>query len=189
MARCASSGERHPGERARDVRQRRARGARRGGRALLAGLVRCHRCGRMLQVTYGGHHHQARYSCRTSKEVHGLQPCVTVGASRPDATIAHEVVLAVEPVAIEAAFVAEMDAVRQFDERQRALELERQQAAYEVSLAARRYESVDPDNRLVAAELETCWNAAIARLRECDERLAATGEPRGACRRDPRSHA
>jgi hypothetical protein len=61
----------------------------------------------------------------------------------------------------------------QSDERRRALELERQQAEYEVKLAARRYETVDPDNRLVASELEARWNAAIARLRECEARLVA----------------
>ena len=133
--------------------------AGRGGQALLAGLLRCRRCGRLLQVTYGGRPPAPRYSCRTSREVHGVPPCVTAGASRPDAAIAKEILLAVQPVAIEAAVVAEADALRQRDERRRALELERQQAAYEVTFATRRYEAVDPDNRLVAAELEARWNA------------------------------
>lgn len=149
----------------------------RGGRALLAGLLRCRRCGRMLQVTYGGRRaRSSRYSCRTNKEVHGIAACITAGASRPDAAITQEILLAVQPVAIEAAFVAERDAVRHSDERRRALELERQQAEYEVTLAVRRYESVDPDNRLVAAELELRWNAALTRLRECEARLAASGQ-------------
>jgi hypothetical protein len=127
----------------------------------------------MLQVTYGGRPPAPRYSCRTSKEVHGVPACVTAGASRPDAAIANEILLAVQPVATEAALVAEADALRQRDERRRALELERQQAAYEVTLATRRYEAVDPDNRLVAAELEARWNGALARLRECEARLAS----------------
>ena len=148
--------------------------AGRGGQALLGGLLRCRRCGRMLQVTYGGRPPAPRYSCRTSKEVHGVPACVTAGASRPDAAIANEILLAVQPVATEAALVAEADALRQRDERRRALELERQQAAYEVTLATRRYEAVDPDNRLVAAELEARWNGALARLRECEARLAST---------------
>jgi hypothetical protein len=58
------------------------------------------------------------------------------------------------------------------------LELARQQAEYEVKFATRRYEAADPDNRLVVAELEARWNAALLRLRECEERLAASaGEP------------
>ncbi len=60
----------------------------------------------------------------------------------------------VQPLAVEADLVAEREAVMQSDERRRALELERQQAECEVKLAARRCEAVDPDNRLVASELE-----------------------------------
>jgi hypothetical protein len=67
--------------------------------------------------------------------------------------------------------MAERDATLQHGEHRRALELERQQAEYDAKLAARRYEQVDPDNRLVAAELEARWNAAMARLRECEVKL------------------
>jgi hypothetical protein len=69
--------------------------------------------------------------------------------------------------------VAEREAGQHLDERRRALELECQQAEYDVTLAARRYEAVDPDNRLVAAELEARWNAALRRLQDCQARLAA----------------
>ena len=72
--------------------------------------------------------------------------------------------------------MAEQDATNQRAERDRALELERQQAEYEVHLAARRYEAVDPDNRLVAAELEARWNDALAKLRECDAKRVAAKE-------------
>jgi DNA invertase Pin-like site-specific DNA recombinase len=147
--------------------------ASRGGRALMAGLLRCRRCGRMLRVVYAGQHNNPRYSCLSGRQMHGLAPCITFGARRPDLTIAAEILLAVRPLAVEAALMAEADAISQLDERRRALELERQQAEYEVKLAARRYEQVDPDNRLVAAELETRWNAAMSRLRECEERVLA----------------
>ena len=165
---------------ARNTFAKRAGGAKagRGGQALLAGLLRCRRCGRMLQVTYGGRGiRQPRYTCRTGHAMHGVAPCITAGARRPDNAIAKEILLAVQPAAVEAAFMAERDAAQQVDERQRALELERQHAAYEVTLAARRYEAVDPDNRLVAAELEARWNAALQRVRVCEERLAARAEP------------
>jgi DNA invertase Pin-like site-specific DNA recombinase len=144
----------------------------RGGQALLGGLLRCRRCGRMLSVTYGGRGiMRPRYSCRLGNAMHGIEPCITFGARRPDDTIAKEIIVAVQPLAIEAAFMAARDASQQLDDKWRALELERQQAEYEVKLARRRYESVDPDNRLVAAELELRWNEAIERLRECEARL------------------
>ncbi len=160
----------------RNAYSQRAGGAKssRGGQALMAGLLRCRRCGRMLRVVYSGHYHKPRYSCRDGRSMHGVDPCIAFGARRPDLAIAAEILLVVEPFAVEAALMAERDAISQIDERQRALELERQQAEYQVKLAARRYEQVDPDNRLVAAELEARWNAAITRLRECEARLLAS---------------
>ena len=158
---------------ARNSFSKRSGGAKsgRGGSALMSGLLRCRRCGRMLHVTYGGRIPIPRYSCRSGNAMHGLAPCITFGARRPDTAIAREILLAVQPHAVEAAVMAERQAAQQLDEQRRALELERQQAEYEAKLAARRYESVDPDNRLVAAELEARWNEAMMKLRECEQRL------------------
>jgi DNA invertase Pin-like site-specific DNA recombinase len=142
----------------------------RGGRGLLAGLLRCRRCGRMLQVAYTGHSHKPRYSCRRGRAMHRKQ----------DLAIGTEILLVVEPLAMEAALMAEREAISQIDEQRRALELERQQAEYDVKIAARRYERVDPDNRLVASELETRWNASMARLKECEARLLASTESKPA---------
>ncbi len=154
--------------------------AGRGGHALLAGLMRCRRCGRMLHVTYGGGGRrtpQPRYTCRVGHAMHGLERCITAGARRPDAAIAHEILLAVQPVAVDAALMAQREAGQHHDERRHALELECQQAEYDVKLAGRRYEAVDLDNRLVAAELEARWNAALTRLQDCQARLAEGTAP------------
>jgi hypothetical protein len=68
-----------------------------------------------------------------------------------------------------------MQAADQILERQsdrvHALELELEQARYDARLAARRYEAVDPDNRLVASELESRWNVALCRVREVEEKI------------------
>lgn len=145
----------------------------RGGRALLSSLLRCRRCGRMLRVTYSGHYLMPRYSCNVGHTMHGTARCISFGATRPDLVVARLLLDVVQPMAIEATIVAEQQVSHRDDERRRALELERQQTEYEVQLALRRYESVDPRNRLVAAELEARWNAALTRLRECDARLEA----------------
>jgi DNA invertase Pin-like site-specific DNA recombinase len=145
----------------------------RGGRALLASLLRCRRCGRMLRVTYTGHRAMPRYSCNVGRTMHGTAQCIGFGATRPDLVVARLLLDVVQPMAIEAAVVAEEQAQHREDERKRALELERQQAEYEVQLARRRYETVDPDNRLVACELEARWNAALVGLRDCEGRLEA----------------
>ena len=55
--------------------------------------------------------------------------------------------------------------------QRQAFELELEQARYEARLAARRYDAVDPDQRLVAAELEVRWNAALQKVRELEDKL------------------
>lgn len=163
---------------ARNAFRKRAGGSKsaRGGRALLAGLLRCRRCGRMLKVVYGGSADRRpvpRYRCKVAHVSHGLAPCISFGALRPDEQVARQILIAVQPLAVEAAAVAEQRVQDRQAERLQALSMERQQAEYEVRLAARRYDSVDPDNRLVAASLEARWNAALERLRECEQRIVA----------------
>ena len=64
--------------------------------------------------------------------------------------------------AVEAALEAAQQAVSQRSEQRRTVALALEQGRYEAQLAARRYAAVDPNNRLVAAELEARWNAALA---------------------------
>src|SRR5262249_41028134 len=62
-------------------------------------------------------------------------------------------------------------------EQQRVIELELQQARYEAVLAERRYAACDPDNRLIAAQLERSWEAALRRVQTCEARLKAVRMP------------
>jgi hypothetical protein len=127
--------------------------AGRGGRSLLAGLLRCRRCGRMLHVAYSGKRSEVpRYHCRGAHINHGAAWCISFGGLRPDQAIAAEILKAVEGNAVEAAVEAATRIAEQRRQQRQALALELEQAQYEARLAARRYEAVDPDNRLVAAE-------------------------------------
>ena len=136
--------------------------ALRGGRSLLAGLLRCRRCGRMLHVAYSGTRSEVpRYHCRGAHLNHGAAWCISFVGLRPDQAIAAEILKAVEGNAVEAAVEAATRIAEQRREHRRALALELEQAQYEARSAARRYEAVDPDNRLVAAELEARWNKAL----------------------------
>lgn len=146
--------------------------AGRGGRSLLAGLLRCRRCGRMLHVAYSGNRPGVpRYHCRGAHINHGAAWCISFGGLRPDQAIAAEVLKAVEGNAVEAAVAAAARIAEQRRQQRHALALELEQAQYEARLAARRYEAVDPDNRLVAAELEARWNAALRSVGEVENRL------------------
>lgn len=146
----------------------------RGGRALLAGLLVCHRCGRRLSVVYTGRYSMPAYRCDRGNTALGVRRCMIFGGLRVDAAFSRELIRAVEPMAIEAAQLAEQRMMERQGEHRRILELELQQARYEAALAERRYAACDPDNRLIAATLETNWETALRRVRDCEARLDAT---------------
>jgi DNA invertase Pin-like site-specific DNA recombinase len=150
----------------------------RGGRALLVGVLSCARCGRRLVVTYRGRSPtQALYRCERPNQMLGLPRCLGFGSTRVDAAVAGELLRAVEPMAIEAALEAERRHMEHQSERRRMAELDLQKAHYEASLAERRYAACDPDNRLIAAQLEKNWEAALRRVEACEARVACVSAP------------
>jgi DNA invertase Pin-like site-specific DNA recombinase len=154
------------------MQHRTDRKSARGGRALLTGLVRCGRCGRTMRVFYGtqsGHAH--RYHCRGDDSHVGGWLCIGIGGVRVDRAVAAQIVEAVSEHAIEAAIQA-ADQSKADDDIRQALCRELEEARYEASLAARRYEVVDPTKRLVARELEARWNTALERVDHLEDRIA-----------------
>jgi DNA invertase Pin-like site-specific DNA recombinase len=145
----------------------------RGGRALLVGLMHCGRCGRRLNVIYTGRSNQPVYRCDRANTMLGLPRCFSFGGLRVDAAVARELIQAIEPMAIEAAMAAERMHMESQGEHYRILELELQQARYEASLAERRYAACDPENRLIAAQLEKSWEATLQRVQASEARLEA----------------
>jgi len=85
--------------------------------------------------------------------------------------VSHEVLQAVGGDALQAALEAAEQMQRNRQDLRKAIELELEQARYEARLASRRYESVDPEQRLVAVELEVRWNAALRKTRELESKL------------------
>jgi len=155
------------------MQRRTDRKSARGGRALLTGLVRCGRCGRTMRVFYGsrsGHAH--RYHCRGDDSHVGGRLCIGIGGVRVDRAVAAQIVEAVSEHAIEAAIQPADQSVKAADEIRQALCRELEEARYEASLAARRYEVVDPTKRLVARELEARWNTALERVGHLEDRIA-----------------
>lgn len=146
--------------------------AGRGGRALLSGLLRCRRCGRMLYVAYSGPKGRViRYGCTGGRQDCGEGQCIGFGGLRVDQAISEQVLQAVEGNAIEAALRAAAQRGEQQQELRKAIELETEQARYEARHAARRYEAVDPEQRLVAKELEVRWNTALQKVQDLENKL------------------
>lgn len=129
------------------------------GRALLQGIALCGHCGRRLRVRYRD---KPAYVCETAKQQRNEPRCHYVPYAHVDQAVTAAFLAAVQPAAIEAALAAldEMAGQRQALTQQWRQQLER--ADYEVELARLRYEQVDPRLRLVAAELEQRWEAALA---------------------------
>ncbi len=150
------------------------RGAVRKGETLLAGLLRCGHCGRRLLVSYNGAKGDVgRYNCDATRSNPGADPCISFGALRVDEAVGAEIVRLLQPLGVEAAINAITECEHQSGEKQRQTELALEQAQYEATRARRQYDTVDPDNRLVAGELERRWNAALATVRALEEELEA----------------
>jgi len=169
-------------ERSEDIRKQvsdnvpisRHHGAPKHGDALLAGLVRCRRCGRKLTVRYTGTRHDIpRYSCWRGLLDNGEPRCIAFGGLRVDDAIEQALIPVIEPGAITAAVEAETQAAGRRDQVRDALTRDLEAARYAVDRAVRQYDAADPQNRLVAAELETRWNRALARVGEIEARIAA----------------
>jgi DNA invertase Pin-like site-specific DNA recombinase len=139
-----------------------SQGAPREGAALLQGLVACQQCGHRMRVRYSNR--AAYYSCDYAHRRFGEPICGWASAKRVDALVENLVLGVVDAGTVDLALA--------YDERQREEQarLDRQwqqqlqRLEYECALAQRRYELVDPANRLVAHTLETAWNERLAEL-------------------------
>jgi DNA invertase Pin-like site-specific DNA recombinase len=150
---------------------RRARGAPRQGQALLAGLVVCGCCGYQMRVVYKP---RLRYACRALAATYGAATCLHVEGSSLDEAVVEAFFAALQPAELDV--LDEMVAAQRADHARLAQHYADQmaRAQYEASLARRPYQAVDPDNRLVAAELERHWETALQAVeaaREAAERF------------------
>ncbi len=149
-------------------------GAPKHGDALLAGLLRCRRCGRKLTLRYSGaRHHIPRYSCSRGWMDNGEPRCIAFGGLRVDDAVEEALLAVVGPGAIEAAIAAENEAGYRRDQGREALARDLEAARYEADRTFRQYDAADPANRLVAGELEGRWNKALARVSEIESKIAS----------------
>ena len=143
-----------------------APGAPRDGAALLSGLLRCGRCGgHRMTVSY--HDTSARsaygYTCAFYQVNYGTGGrCQHIAGAALDDYVAGQVLDAVAPAALEVSMAA---AAQAEDERAMLDKLWRQRlerARYAADRARRQYQLAEPENRLVARQLEADWEEALA---------------------------
>jgi len=156
-------------------------GAAREGRALLQGLLLCGHCGRRLSPRYtgnGGIH--PMYECTRRQEDTRYSPsCIRLSADVIDQAVGQRILEVLQPEQIEIALraVQELERRSQAVDQQWRMRLERLE--YQAQLAQRRYEEVDPANRLVAATLEQRWNEALQAKATAQEELNRQRQEQG----------
>lgn len=147
------------------------KGAARQGSALLQGLVYCASCGRKMHVRYS--QRRASYLCDFAHQRYGDPVCNRASTRHVDGLIAHLFLHVVNTNALEVAVSFEEKLQQEAHQSEVVWQQKVSRLTYEANLARRRYEAVDPDNRLVAHTLETEWNQKLAALLETQQTYAA----------------
>ncbi len=148
-------------------------GPAREGLALLPGLLLCGNCGRRLNIRYQGNGGiYPTYECKwLRREGLATGSCLHVRCSILDDAVSERLLQVIHPAQLQIA----LEALRELEQRDEALShqwrMRIERAEYEAHLAQRRYEEVDPANRLVAATLECRWNDALTQLQETQRKF------------------
>ena len=150
------------------------RGAPRNGELLLHGIAWCARCGHKMFARYKG---GGQYVCNHLRSNEGLPTCQEMRAARIDKAVADAFLTALAPAELDALSRARR-AQLQVDAALRAsAERQLERKRYAAALAERQFNRVDPDIRLVAAELERRWEAALNEVRAAEEALVQQASP------------
>ena len=129
------------------------RGAARSGKGLLAGLLRCGRCGKKMRVHYGGRSGRnaavVYYQCTASPgQPEGKQLCSLCGGFQVEQAVVGAVLASLAPVRMEALAQAAGQLADTRAQKRRQLELELERARFEAGRCQRQYDAAEPENRL-----------------------------------------
>lgn len=158
-------------ENATQYRCQRQRTPPREGPALLQGLAICGKCGRRMHVQY----HERRghlypdYICGHAASRYGGKQCQRISGRDLDCALGELLLATVNPLNLEVALAVEQEVETRLEEVDRLRRQVVQRAQQEADLARRRYLQVDPDNRLVADQLEADWNGKLRDLHAAQE--------------------
>jgi len=145
------------------------RGRRRDGCALLSGLVLCGHCGKRMYVNYSGQNSQhVTYLCNTDSMRYAQPACQRIPGAAVDQLVAEKLLAALTPAQVELSLTLAEELERQQAELDRQWRHRIEGAQYAARLAQRRYEQVDPDNRLVAHNLEQEWESTLRKVEQIE---------------------
>lgn len=146
-----------------DYKKRRTTGLPRQGSAMVAGIIYCGSCGRKISVQYS---HRPRYVCSTLSTEFLDTNCQSVKLSIVDEQVVKHFLSAFAPIELD----VYIHAVEQLKKTENQTMMEQQKQVqrleYQSNLVRKQFDKVDPDNRLVAAELELRWEESLQRLKQ-----------------------
>jgi DNA invertase Pin-like site-specific DNA recombinase len=165
-----------------------AAGAVRQGPSLLGGILRCGRCGQRMMVPYSGRASRLRYSCGRAMIEYAEPICQGLAGGVLDDLVAARVLAALEPAVLELSLAAADDLEQERARLHQNWQQQVERARYEAERARRQHDAVEPENRLVARELERRWEEALREQRRLEEDYTrfSRDQPRGlsACERE-----
>lgn len=151
-----------------------SRGIPRPGAALLHGVVYCGECGHKMVVQYKT---GTRYICNYLRQQYRVPVCQYIPAKPIDHYVVDAFLAALSPLELDAYAEALKTQQQAAETLKHAHHQQLERLHYQVALAERQYNQVDPDNRLVAAELEKRWEAALCNLQQAEENYAKRQAP------------
>lgn len=140
-------------------------GTPRRGAALLQGIVHCGKCGHQMTVQY---HQGGQYRCNYLYQQRFQPVCLSTRSGAVDRVVEGELLAAIDSAELSLleAAIARVNESKAMLYKARAQQLQR--LRYEVDRAEKQYQLCDPENRLVASELERRWEDSLHALRAAE---------------------
>jgi DNA invertase Pin-like site-specific DNA recombinase len=157
-----------------EYNRNRTRGVPRPGKALLHGVIYCGECGHKMVVQYKPKTH---YICNYLRQQHRVPVCQYLPADPIDDHVVPLFFAALAPAELDIYERVRASLCAEHDQIQRARQQQLERLRYQARLAERQFQKTDPDNRLVAAELEKRWETALRELKQAEEAWAREEPP------------
>jgi DNA invertase Pin-like site-specific DNA recombinase len=141
-----------------------AKGPAREGAALLGGILFCGACLRRMAVHYPGVGKNLRYVCTTGKDDVDVARCQSLSGKKLDELITQKIMVALQPAALELSLQAADDLKQERLRLDQEWRQRLERGRFEVDRTRRQYQAVEPENRLVARELERQWEHALQQM-------------------------
>lgn len=149
------------------------RGIPRPGKALLQGVIYCGVCGHKMVIQYKG---GTRYLCNALRQQYGVAVCQYLSADPIDDYVVDAFFQSISPIELNTYETLLHEQSSQITAVNKMKKQQLERLNYQVRLAEKQFNQVDPDNRLVAAELEKRWELALKELKNAEQEYEKESE-------------